>query len=258
MKLISFIAISFLAITVSAKPPPRYSYKSIRSSQSSRQFSQAEVEDEIERLTVEYEKEEDIFAPIENDAKIKRQNVWTLKKQAALIMVELRETAAGSDARSKLDQKYYDAKTQFDVLNSEYHRQYPDYAKLRRVRDDAKAVLGLLRGNQDLVKKHNDKYGVKMGPSLGSFYSIGFLEHQKDSIPKEIDPLVDELERIKGFLEGLEELEGIEVDKNELEDNLVARSDKLEDKIRLLRSQCRIAKKILREHKQRQSMGAHV
>ncbi|KAH9272482.1 hypothetical protein BASA83_005291 [Batrachochytrium salamandrivorans] len=133
MKLISFVAISFLAITVSAQAP-----------QSSRKFDQAEVEAEIARLTA----------------------------------------AADSDEKRKLEERYYNVKAQSDWLHVKYHRQYPYYAKLREVRDDAKAVLGLLRGNQDLVKKHNVEYKVETGPSLGSFYNLGFLNEQRDKILK--------------------------------------------------------------------------
>ncbi|KAH6571445.1 hypothetical protein BASA50_003963 [Batrachochytrium salamandrivorans] len=242
MKLISFVAISFLAITVSAQAP-----------QSSRKFDQAEVEAEIARLTVEYETKEEIFAPIESRFKIKKKNAVIFKKRADLIIAQLKQAAADSDEKRKLEERYYNVKAQSDWLHVKYHRQYPYYAKLREVRDDAKAVLGLLRGNQDLVKKHNVEYKVETGPSLGSFYNLGFLNEQRDKILKDLETLLEELERIKGLLE---ELEGIEDDKSGLRDSLRVRRDELKDEIRLLQSQCKIAKEILREHKRSQSMGA--
>ncbi|KAH6594195.1 hypothetical protein BASA61_004072 [Batrachochytrium salamandrivorans] len=80
MRLISFIAISFLAITVSAWPP-----------RSPRQFSQDEIQAEIERLKAKYKKEEEIFAPMDDDVKIKRQTAIVLIDGVNSIAAEIGE-----------------------------------------------------------------------------------------------------------------------------------------------------------------------
>ncbi|KAH6567717.1 hypothetical protein BASA50_003974 [Batrachochytrium salamandrivorans] len=253
MKLISFVAISFLAITVSAKPPLRNSlYQSIRSSQSSRQFDQAEVEAEIERLREAHEKEEKIFAPIENDAKINRQNAIALIDKVSSISAELKLTAADSDARSELERKHYYAKTQFDILNSKYDNQFSSYSKAKQKRDDAKAAVDLLVENQDLIKKHNAKDGGQMGLSLGFFYNIDILKEQKDDIIKDLAILLAEWKKINVYKNGLQ------VDKNGLKSGLRARRIELRDKILPRESQRKIAMNILQNYKQRQSMGAQV
>ncbi|KAH9272480.1 hypothetical protein BASA83_005289 [Batrachochytrium salamandrivorans] len=237
MKLISFIAISFLAITVSAKPHRNSPYQNIRLS------DQDKVEVELERLREAYEEEEAIFAPIEKGFKIRRQNAWILKNRADLIVVRLKQTAAGSDARLILKEKYNAVKAQSDSLHAEYSEHYPGYVSAREKYDNAKAALGLLVGNQKRITDYNAEYGSQIGPSPKSLYNIGFLDEQNDSMPKEIDAL-------------LEELEGINIDDVPPNDGLVVRSDELKDKIRLLRIQCKLAKEILWAYECSQSTGA--
>ncbi|KAH9272495.1 hypothetical protein BASA83_005304 [Batrachochytrium salamandrivorans] len=195
MKLISFIAISFLAITVSAKPH-----------RSSRQFSQD-------------------------------------------------ETGSNSHAKSKLDQQYHAYKAEWIDLKAKYHKQYPDYAKLREVRDDAKAVLELLVENNERIRIYNRKNEVQTGLSLGSFYNLGILNEQNDDLLKEIKTLLAKLKEIKGLLE---KLEGIKNDKDLRRDNLRVQRDELKDKIRLRESQCKMIKKIVQKHKHNQPTGTRV
>ncbi|KAH6567708.1 hypothetical protein BASA50_003965 [Batrachochytrium salamandrivorans] len=237
MKLIFFVAISFLAITVSAQAPQKYFYKSLRLS------DQAEVEVELSRLREAYEEEEARFSPIEKGFKIRRHNAWVLKKRAELIVVRLKQTAAGSDARLILKEKYNAVKAQSDSLHAEYSEHYPSYVSAREKYDNAKAALGLLKYNQKQITDYNAEYGSQIGPSPKSLYNIGFLDEQNDSMPKEIDAL-------------LEELEGINVDDVPPNDGLVVRSDELKDKIRLLRIQCKLAKEILWAYECSQSTGA--
>ncbi|KAH6598047.1 hypothetical protein BASA50_003930 [Batrachochytrium salamandrivorans] len=244
MKLISFIAISFLAITVSAWPP-----------RSPRQFSQDEIQAEIERLKAKYKKEEEIFAPMDDDVKIKRQTAIVLIDGVNSIIAELEKTGLDRGEKSELDRQYHVAKAEVDVLNSEYHRQYSSYANARQKYTDAKAALGLLMGNQEQITDYHDKYGVQTGLSLGSFYSIGFLEHQKDKILKDLETLLAELEKIKGLLA---EWTRIKADKDGPRSDLRAQRIELKDKIRLLQSQRDIAVKILRKYERSQPIGTQI
>ncbi|KAH6573574.1 hypothetical protein BASA61_001615 [Batrachochytrium salamandrivorans] len=261
MKLISFVAISFLAITVSAQAPQKYSYQNIRSSQSPRQFDQAEVEAEIERLTVEYEKEEEIFSSIKIDVKIKRQNAWTLKNQADLIAAELKEAGLNSHARLELEGKHRAYKAEWTDLNVEYEdQQFPRYAKAKERRDNAKAVLDLLMENKERIKKHNTENVVQIGLSPKSLYNIGFLKDQKNEILKELAMLLAEWEKVQGLLT---EWTRIKADKNGLnvdgippKDNLVTQRIELRNNILLCETQRDIAMKILQDYKQCQSIGA--
>ncbi|KAH6588744.1 hypothetical protein BASA61_005837 [Batrachochytrium salamandrivorans] len=194
-------------------------------------------------MTAAYEEEERYFSPIEIKTRIDRQNAMDLIDGVNSIAAELKRTDISDDVRLKLDQQYPNARAQSEEVTIKYNEQYPHYANLRKVRDDAKAALYLLRDNQDLIVKHNAEYGVQTGPSLGSFYSIGFLKDQKDSI----------IEKIEGSLAKLERIEG---DKNGLKDDLRVQRDEVRDKIRFLRSQSEIAMKILRDYERSQSIGA--
>ncbi|KAH6602670.1 hypothetical protein BASA61_000835 [Batrachochytrium salamandrivorans] len=74
MRLISFVAISFLAITVSAQATSgSVSYQSLQ------QFDQAEVQAEQARLTAAYEKENAIFSSMNSRLKIDMQEITDLK-----------------------------------------------------------------------------------------------------------------------------------------------------------------------------------
>ncbi|KAH6567716.1 hypothetical protein BASA62_005931 [Batrachochytrium salamandrivorans] len=219
MKLISFITISFLAITVSAWPHRNSPYQNIRSSQSPRQFDQDEVEAEIERLTTEYEKEQDSFFPMDDDVNIRRQNAMDLGSKVNSIIAEFEKTGLNSYVRLELEGEYYDARMKWDDAVTEYNEQLPDYETARQKYNDAKAALYLLRGNQDLIVKHNTDYGGQIEPSLGSFYSIGLLKKQKDDLLKRIKDLLAKWKRINNF-------------KAPLNDGLVTQRAELKDEIR--------------------------
>ncbi|KAH6601913.1 hypothetical protein BASA61_001616 [Batrachochytrium salamandrivorans] len=141
--------------------------------------------------------------------------------------------------------KYRVARAEWDNLDHKYNKQYPIYVSARQKRDNAKAVLYLLMGNQDLIVKHNVKYGVQIESSLGSFYNIGLLKQQKDEILNQIE-------------KSIEELEGIKDDEVPPNDGLVGRSDELRSTIRLYEAQCKIAKKIVQKYKRSQPIGAQV
>ncbi|KAH6577151.1 hypothetical protein BASA60_004230 [Batrachochytrium salamandrivorans] len=87
---------------------------------------------------------------------------------------------------------------------------------------------------------HNAKVGFKTGPSPDSFYHIGFLKKQTDHIPKRIENLLAKLKEIKA-------------NEASPSDDLKARSDELEDRIRRLGVQREIAKDILQKHEQSRS-----
>ncbi|KAH6567692.1 hypothetical protein BASA62_005906 [Batrachochytrium salamandrivorans] len=113
MRLISFVAISFLAITVSAKPP-----------RSPWQFSQDEVEAEIERLKAEYKKEEESFFPMDDDVKIKRQTAIVLIDGVNSIAAKLKQTDLNSYTKSELENEYRAAKAEWDRFSKRCNKHY--------------------------------------------------------------------------------------------------------------------------------------
>ncbi|KAH6561107.1 hypothetical protein BASA62_010065 [Batrachochytrium salamandrivorans] len=95
MRLISFVAISFLAITVSAQPPQDHLYQSLQ------QSDQAEVEQA--RLTAAYEKEKAIFSPVNRRLKISMQEITDLKDKMNSIAVKFKETDLDGFLKEQID-----------------------------------------------------------------------------------------------------------------------------------------------------------
>ncbi|KAH6588648.1 hypothetical protein BASA50_010609 [Batrachochytrium salamandrivorans] len=112
MRLISFVAISFLAITVSAYPglgTPSQSTttEDIQSPpsiapQGEQQFDQDGVQAERARLTAAYEKEDESFSPMNSRLEINRQEITDLTAKANLIAIRFRETDLDDDDRRTL------------------------------------------------------------------------------------------------------------------------------------------------------------
>ncbi|KAH9249503.1 hypothetical protein BASA83_008656 [Batrachochytrium salamandrivorans] len=237
MRLISFVAISFLAITVSAQAPWDSPYQSLQ------QFDQAEVEQA--RLTAAYEKENAIFSSMNSRLKIDMQEIIDLKDKANLIAIRFRETDLDDNDKRKLRGEYYDVKAKLDVLVAEYNKQLLVFIKIRTACDSVWAALNLLMENQGLIVDYNGTHDVQTGPSPGTCYNLDFLKEQTDTIPKRIEDLHDKLK-------------GIKANEASLNDDLKVRSDELEDRIRRLGVQREIAKDILRKHKQSRSVGARI
>ncbi|KAH6579800.1 hypothetical protein BASA61_010035 [Batrachochytrium salamandrivorans] len=239
MKLIFFVAISFLAITASAWLPSSPPYHNLQ------QLDQDEVQVELARLTTDYENERAIIFPIEGRVKIKRQRVVASKNKVDSIVAKLKETNLRDDEKSKLDQQYDVAKVERDALSAEYNEQYLNYITIRQKRDDARTTLDLLVENQALIADHNDRHDVKTGPSPDSCYHIGFLKKQIGYILKKIKNLFKEFEDIK-------------TDKTLSKDDLRHQSVEIKDKIRRYKNQCETAKKIVRNYEQSQTMGTRI
>ncbi|KAH6567700.1 hypothetical protein BASA50_003955 [Batrachochytrium salamandrivorans] len=242
MRLISFITISFLAITVSAQAPQKYSYKSLRASQSPRQFSQAEILVEIARLKAEYAKEA-IFSPMDTENKLKEQEYTYLRDQVRLTGIRSEEAGLDSYTKSKRKGEYQNARAKLEAFNVEYDQQRPNYEKARKKYNNAKAAVELLVENQERIRIHNSENEVQTGPSLDSFYNIGILKDQIDEILRELESVVAKWEKIK---------HSIVVPGDGLTDQRV----ELRGGIRFYETQRDIAKKILQDYERSQSMGA--
>ncbi|KAH6585513.1 hypothetical protein BASA50_001122 [Batrachochytrium salamandrivorans] len=242
MKLISFVAISFLAITVSAYPglgtPP----------QSPRRFDQGEIQAELDGLKMNYEQKQMTFYPMDIEIKNEKQKVMGVWDDMELIIAKLEDTGISSDETSELWKEYRAAEVKWDELKLKYDKKHQSYAKIRKVRDSAKAELYLLMENQKLIADRNIEYNVETGPSPGSFYDIGLLKTQNDEILRKIEDL---LEKQKGIMAAMAAMGGSERDS-------MAQSDELKDGIRFLQAQHKVAKKILRKYNQRRSIGAQV
>ncbi|KAH9248158.1 hypothetical protein BASA81_014189 [Batrachochytrium salamandrivorans] len=243
MKLISFVAISFLAITVSAYPglgtPP----------QSSRRFDQGEIQAELDGLKIDYEQKQVTFYPMDIEIKNEKQKVMDVWHEMELIIAKLEDTGISSVETSELWKKYHAAVAEWDRLKPKYDKKHQIYKKVRKVRDSAKAELDLMTENQQLIAGRNLEYKVETGPSPGSFYDIGLLKDQNDKILKEIEDLLEEQKGIMASMGGA--MGGSERDS-------MAQSDELKDGIRFLQIQHKVAGKILRKYNQRQSIGAQV
>ncbi|KAH6563509.1 hypothetical protein BASA62_008472 [Batrachochytrium salamandrivorans] len=224
MKLISFVAISFLAITASAMPPWDNPYHNLPTSpstatQSEQHSGQDKVEAELARLTAVYQKERDIVAPTEAKYKSDRQKIMDAGNRIDLISTKLEEPDIDDDEKSELEKKYYYAKAECVVLVAEHNKYHRYYIKIRKGRDDAKIELDLLVENQKLIRDYNSKHVVKTGPSPDSCYNLVFLRDQIDHIPKEIESL-------------LAELEGIKADKDRSKDSLKTWKAEYNDRMR--------------------------
>ncbi|KAH9269298.1 hypothetical protein BASA83_008660 [Batrachochytrium salamandrivorans] len=117
MRLISFVAISFLAITVSAQPglgtpPQTTTTEDIQSPpsiapQGEQQSDQDGVQAERARLTAAYEKEDESFSSMNSRLEINRQEITDLTAKANLIAIRFRETGLDDDDRRTLKKEYY-------------------------------------------------------------------------------------------------------------------------------------------------------
>ncbi|KAH6567971.1 hypothetical protein BASA60_008803 [Batrachochytrium salamandrivorans] len=186
MKLISFVAISFLAITVSAWPPLS------NSNQSPHQFDQGEIQAELDGLRMDYEQKQATFYPLNIEIKSEKQKAMDVWHEMDSIVTKLNEVGISSDEKLKLKKEYHAAGVKWDELKLKYDRQYQSYKKVRKVRENAKAALDLLMENQQLIADRNFEYKVETGPSPGFFYDIGLLKTQNDKILKEIEDLLEE------------------------------------------------------------------
>ncbi|KAH6570768.1 hypothetical protein BASA62_004183 [Batrachochytrium salamandrivorans] len=149
MKPISFAAISFLAITVSAKLPCTNPYQYLHSpssttTQSPQHSGQSKVEAELARLTAAYEKEKESVAPIEAKSNIDRQNAIDAGNRMNSIVDRLEELNIDDAGKSELWRKYYEAKVEWVDLAARHNKQYRHYIKIRKERDDAQMALDLL------------------------------------------------------------------------------------------------------------------
>ncbi|KAH9246175.1 hypothetical protein BASA81_016289 [Batrachochytrium salamandrivorans] len=259
MKPISFVAISFLAITVSAWSPWDSPYQNLPTSpstttqseqppqstatQSPQHSGQDKVEAELARLTAVYQKEKKIVAPIEAKYNINKQNAIDVGGRMKSIAAKLEETDIDDDEKLKLEKKYREAKAEWVVLATKYNKYYRYYIKIRKKRCNAKIALELLLENQKRITDYNSKNDVKTGPSSNSCYNLVFLREQIDHIPKEIRDLLAEWERIKD-------------DKDRSEDNLKTLRAEYKDGIQRREKQYEIVKEISQEQKHSRPIGA--
>ncbi|KAH6586588.1 hypothetical protein BASA61_006504 [Batrachochytrium salamandrivorans] len=113
------------------------------------------------------------------------------------IVAKLEETDIDDDERLELEKKYREARAEWVDLAARHNKHYRYYIKIRKGRDNARIELNLLLKNQKRIADYNDKHDVKTGPSPNSCYNLVFLREQIDHIPKEIEDLLAEWERIK-------------------------------------------------------------
>ncbi|KAH6566524.1 hypothetical protein BASA60_009458 [Batrachochytrium salamandrivorans] len=141
MRPISFVAISFLAITVSAWSPWTNPYQNLPTSpstttqseqppqstatQSPQHSGQSKVEAELARLWVAYQKEKKIVAPIETKSNIDKQNAIDVGGRMKSIAAKLEETDIDDDEKLELEKEHRETKMKWDVLTAEYKQTLP-------------------------------------------------------------------------------------------------------------------------------------
>ncbi|KAH6567704.1 hypothetical protein BASA50_003960 [Batrachochytrium salamandrivorans] len=242
MKLISFVAISFLAITVSAQAPQKYSYKSLRASQSPRQFSQAEILVELKELTAAYEEEKKIFAPIESIFRAKGHEYAIIHNRMMLTDIRSEETGLDRAEKSKRQKEYHNAVIKWEAFGNDYDKIYPGYKQARIKYNNARAVLYLLTDNQERIRIHNTENQVQTGSSFNSLYNMGILKHQLDEM----------LERLALLLA---KLKSIKYHKATPGNGLTDQRFDLRGMILFRKTQCKLAKDILQDYERSQPMG---
>ncbi|KAH6570767.1 hypothetical protein BASA62_004182 [Batrachochytrium salamandrivorans] len=134
MKPISFVAISFLAITVSAWSPWDNPYHNLPTSQSTATQSpqhsgQDKVEAEITRLTAAYEKERDSVAPTEAKYKSDKQNAMDARDRMNSIVAKLEETDIDDDERLELEKIFL--REQIDHIPKEIEDLLAEWERIK-------------------------------------------------------------------------------------------------------------------------------
>ncbi|KAH6578984.1 hypothetical protein BASA50_003248 [Batrachochytrium salamandrivorans] len=270
MKLISFAAISLLAITVSAYPQQSTSTQDVQSYQSTstptsqpsqststndvqssqststqtpQQPDQGKVQAKLEQLMKFYIKEETRFAPVDRNLKDEEQNVMEIEKGLNSIIVELQDTSLSSDRKSELKEKYDNGKELLEGLYAEYKEHCRHHKMLRKMRNDAKASLQLFSENQRLVEERNSESEVQAGFSSTSLYNLFILKEQNTEILKDLNALLEEQKNI-----GADQIVPVG-------SSLRAQSEGLKDRIQILQSQNRAAEWILWLHGPSRSIG---
>ncbi|KAJ1344624.1 hypothetical protein BSLG_000147 [Batrachochytrium salamandrivorans] len=173
MKPISFVAISFLAITVSAWSPWDSPYQNLPTSpstttqseqppqstatQSPQHSGQDKVEAELARLTAVYQKEKDIVAPIEAKYNINKQNAIDVGGRMKSIAAKLEETDIDDDEKLELEKKYREAKAECVVLVAEHNKYY----RIKVDKDRSEDNLKTLRAEyKDGIQRREKQYEI--------------------------------------------------------------------------------------------------
>ncbi|KAH6599523.1 hypothetical protein BASA61_002539 [Batrachochytrium salamandrivorans] len=234
MKLISFAALSFLAITVSAYPGLDAPSQGAEQSQS-KQPSQDEVRAEMERLEMIREEKRVTFILTQNKLNEVQQEVISLGREMDNTKAEMQKTGLSSEKKLELEKQYNEVEAAFEDFTVRCSEQSQLYADVVDASDDASARERLLEDNQKLLAKYNTEHGVQMRTSSNSFYNLPILKTQYYEILQKIENLPDENKR-RGIL-------GSKV----IDHSLVVLLNNIGDKRRVLQSLAGVAKSILEE-----------
>ncbi|KAH6579412.1 hypothetical protein BASA60_003262 [Batrachochytrium salamandrivorans] len=135
MKLISFAALSLLAITVSAQSPQGSATQDIQRS------NQDRMRDIISRVKEDYEAAENRVAKLGKDIKGTKASLTKFAQLIAMTKEKMPATDLSDKQRSTL-KKYYDHfNVTFKELSLTRRRQLGSFEKARQERDEAKMLL---------------------------------------------------------------------------------------------------------------------
>ncbi|KAH6600681.1 hypothetical protein BASA50_002065 [Batrachochytrium salamandrivorans] len=191
MKLISFAALSFLAITVSAYPGLDTPSQGAEQSQSL-QPSQDEIQAEMERLETIRKTKKGVFILTQNKLNKVQQEVIPLGRKMDNTKAKMQKPGLSSEEKSELEKQYNEAEAAFADFTVRCKKQNQLYADAMSASDDASARERLLEDNQKLLEKYNAEHEVQMGTSSNSFYNLPILKTQYDEILQKIKNSPDE------------------------------------------------------------------
>ncbi|KAH6579340.1 hypothetical protein BASA61_010313 [Batrachochytrium salamandrivorans] len=205
--------------------------------QSVQQSNQDKVLVEMNRLTEAYKIQNNRCSQIDIQINTEKQRDKEVGDMMKTIAMKLRRPSLSNNKRLELQQTARNLRMMADELTAGYQEQHQNYKDAIIVRNEMYAELQILKGNQELIAKHNSKNVFKVGLSHGSCYNIGILETQYDDITKDIDRLLVKQKKLGSAVR----IYG--------GSDFRVKSERLENELQDLQNYNVVARRILRQHK---------
>ncbi|KAH9271742.1 hypothetical protein BASA83_006112 [Batrachochytrium salamandrivorans] len=189
MKLISFAALSFLAITVSAYPGDNTLPQSTAIQSAEQSQSTATQSEEQPQSTTTQSQEQSQSTDIQSaeksqdEVRAEIERLERIHKEKERLLTRAKKTSVHHNA------KFYHLGTKLTTLGL-------NCKILVLVVRKTNTQVRLLEENQALLAEYNADHVAQMGTSLNSFYNLVLLEEQYDEIATNIEMLSYENARI--------------------------------------------------------------
>ncbi|KAH6574631.1 hypothetical protein BASA50_001260 [Batrachochytrium salamandrivorans] len=215
-------------------------------SQSAQQLDQDIVMAEMNRLTEALKIQDDRCFQIDRQINTDKQRDTKARDMMKRIAMKLRETGLSSDKKLELKKTARNLRMASDELFARYKEQHQNHKDAMAERNEMYTELQILKGNQKLIAEHNSKNVAQVGLSPNSCYNIGILKKQYDDITKDID---------KSSVKHKEINDAMRIYSGSV---FRAESERLENEIHTLQNYNVVARRILCQHMNGQSIGAWI